>query len=263
MKIEVRPIERKRWHEKRGAENFARPKKIQALVDAEKNEYATGLSDEDIRYLSQKMGVIYDLSPSFNQDKPHPFWDSSTAVIKLNNATMFFDTDNPLDFIRVKVMKASKYVANSQKEYDEGHFPDATHVIFDEVEEVDLKASKVAIKKRAIVECSKISIEKKVQIILVISGKDLKGRSDNFVEVELDKIIEKTPKEVLRLIEMNAEKLALHSLVLQALNKRIFKKQGHKILYQDSVLGQDVFDVIEYLQDVENQDLKLRVMSMV
>jgi hypothetical protein len=37
-------------------------------------------------------------------------------------------------------MKGSKLVANSMKELDEGKWPEATHVIFDESEEVSYKS---------------------------------------------------------------------------------------------------------------------------
>ena len=263
MKIEVRPIERKRWHGKTGKENFTRPKKIQALVNSDTMLYATGLSDEDIRTLKEKHKVNYDLSPNFNEENPHPFWDSSSAVVKLENATMFFQTEKPLDFIKVKLMKASKFVANSMKDYEEGLFPEATHVIFDESEEIELKATKVAIKKKAIVESTKISKDKKIQLIMIIAGKDAKGKSDNFVEVQLDKILESNPKDVLRYIEMDDTSVSLHSLILECLQKSILRKDGHKILYHDSVLGGDIYDVIAYLSEDENQDLKLRLMSAV
>lgn len=262
MKIEVRPIETKKWHGKTGKESFTRSKKIQALVDPSTNEYATGLTKEDIEKL-RDMGITYDLSPNFNQGEPHPFWDSPMATIELKNATMFFDTKKPLDYIKMKILKASKYVANSMKEYEEGLFPEATHVIFDESEEVEIKATKVAIKKKAIIEAAKLSKDRKIALIMILAGKNLKGKSDDFVEVELDKIIERKPKDVLRYIEMDPEKVSLHALVLEALQKSVLRKQGHKILYYDSVIGGDVYDVVSYLQDEENQDLKLRIMSAV
>ena len=53
---------------------------------------------------------------------------------------MIFDTSNPLDFIKMRVCKASRFVANSWKEFEEGLFPEATHVIFDESEEIEEKS---------------------------------------------------------------------------------------------------------------------------
>jgi len=83
----------------------------------------------------------------------------------LPNATKIFDTNKPLDEIAIKMLKASELVANSLKEYEEGKFPFATHVIFDEREEVQIKASKISIKKEAIIESSKLSRVKKLNLL--------------------------------------------------------------------------------------------------
>jgi hypothetical protein len=262
MLVEVRPIESKRWHGKKGQESFTRPKKIQALVNTETMQYSTGLSDEDIKMLSEK-GVRYDLSSHFDSEKPHDFWDSNMAQIKLENNTMFFNTDNTLDFIKVKVMKASKYVANSMRDFDEGLYPEATHVIFDEAEEAEIKASKVAIRNKAVIECSKLSKDKKIQLVLIMKGKNLKGQSDNFVTVAIDELIAENPSEVLRQIGLDSTEVAVHALVLEAIQKNVLRKDGHKIFYFDSLLGSDVIDVIQYLMDDENQNLKLRIMEAV
>lgn len=262
MLVEVRPIETKRWHGKKGAESFTRPKKIQALVNSETMQYATGLTEKDIKELKDK-GVQYDLSSHFDSRKPHPFWDSNMAQIKLENNTMFFNTDNTLEYIKVKIMKASKYVANSMREFDEGLYPEATHVIFDETEEAEIKASKVALKNKAIIECSKLSKDKKVQLIMILKGKNLKGQSDDFVTVAIDDLVKEDPQEVLRHINMDSTQVATHSLVLEALQKNVLRKEGHKIFYFDSLLGNDMYDVIDYLLDEENQSLKLRIMEAV
>jgi len=263
MKIEVRPIDKKKWHGKTGKDNFTRPKKFQVLVNSDTMLYDTGLTEEDIDMLKNKHNINYDLSPNFNPEKAHPFWDSSTSTFKMLNATMFFDTTKGLDFIKIKNMKASKFIANSQAEYEQGLYPEATHVMIDETEEVELKATKIAIKKKAIVESTKISRDKKIQLIMIIGGKNIRGKSDGLVEVELDKLLEKNSKDVLRYIQMDDTEVSLHSMVLECLQKSILRKEGHKIFYHDSVLGGDVFDVIKYLKSDENQDLKLRLMSAV
>ena len=90
IKVEVRPIEAKKWHNKAGQESFTRPKKLHALVDPSTMKYATGLTEEDRKILLKK-GVSYDLSDNYNSEAPHPFWDSNMAIVKLENNTMFFD----------------------------------------------------------------------------------------------------------------------------------------------------------------------------
>lgn len=260
MLVEVRPIETQKWHGKEKEESFKRPNKLPALVDGETMRYSTGLSEEDIKMLKSK-GITYDLTDIYDPNKPHDFWDSPLPVVKLENQTMFFNTDIAIDFIKVKIMKASKYVANSKREYEEGLFPEATHVIHDESEEEDIKASKVALSNKAVIESCKLSSEKKAEIILIIDGKIMKGKSDSSITIAMDKLIKDKPAEVLRYIGMDKKRVALEALVIECIEKNILQEAGHKIMYHDSVIGMDVGDVVAYLEMDENQDLKLRLMK--
>ena len=284
-RVQVKPIESKKWHEKKGQESFTRTKVICALVNADSMTYATGLNYDDRSFKnpngSKEMlteAEYYekllkaDLSNQFDLNVPHPFWDTKMGKIKLENRTQIFDTGkNPLDYVKVKIMKDSKYVANSMKQYEEGMFPEATHVIFDESEEVEVKASKVAIKRDAVIMSSKLSKGQKIELILILSSdnggyikaKNLKGKSDNFVEVELDRLIENKPSEVIRFIKMDKEDTATQALILEALQKHVLVKDGHKIKYHESVLGQDIQDVVLYLNRPENQEFKLRLVTQV
>ncbi len=268
MKIKIKPIERDKWHQKNGSESFSRPLTIRALVDPESLTYSTGLTEEEEKEYGVKLKV--DLSKQFKLDSPHPFWDSKMGEVVLENRTMIFDTENPIEFVKVKICKASKFVANSLKDYENGLYPEATHVIFDESEEIEEQASKVEIKKKAIIETSKLSKAKKIQLIMVLSAdgnylkaKNLKGKSDNYIEVELDKIIEAKPKEVLRYLELDKDDLATQALVLEALQRNVFEKVGHKIMYHDADLGDDIYDVVKYMNAPENQDFKIRILAQV
>lgn len=260
MKVEVRPLDTVKWHGKKNKENFTRPKTIRALVDAYTNEYATGLTNEDILKL-EKEGIKYDLSPHYSSDEPHPFWDSNMATIKLENRTMIFDSDKSLDKIKISIMKASKFVANSLEEYSLGHYPEATHVIFDEEEEIEIKAKKVELKKSLILKTAELSKDRKIQLILLLSDKNLKGKSDNFIEVELDKLIENEPKDLLMYINKHPEQLAAESIVVEALQKNILVKDGHRIKFYDSVIGTEILEVANYLLKTENQALKATIMN--
>jgi hypothetical protein len=222
-------------------------------------KYATGLSKEDIKKLSAQ--VKYDLSDHFDDQAPHPFWDSNIAIIKLENNTMFFNLDLPLEYIKVKVMKASKFVANSMKEYEEGLWPEATHVLHDEAEIAEMSASKVEIKNQAIIEASKLTPERKVELVLVLGGKNLKNQSANFVTVELDKVINKDPDLFLRTVKLDKGQVANQALVLEALQKGILRREGQRIFHMDAPLGIDEIEVAEYLSKDENQDIRLIVLQ--
>jgi len=268
--VEVRPIERKKWHDKTGQESFTRPQTVQVLVDAETMRYATGLSSQDIEMLKSK-GITYDLGDTFNTEEPHPFWDSSMGYFKLENNTMFFDADKPLEYIKIKNMKASKYVANSLKEFEEGLYPEATHYIHDESEYVEQMATEVELKNKAILTAAKLPLDKKIEIILAIEGKNLKGQSPSFVEVELDKILsrkktqekESGPSEFIRYTSMDKKDLSNYALVLESIQKNVLRKEGHRILFMDSVLGTDEIEVAQYIAKDENQDLKLSILAKI
>lgn len=283
MKIQVKPIEVQKWHGKKGQESFARTKTIQALVDPYSYTYATGLDNnkksyEDPENSKNKLTeeeyyaklLKVDLSKQFDIEVPHPFWDSKMGEIKLENRTMFFNTDNPIDYVKVKVMKESKYVANSLADFENGLYPEATHVIFDESEEVQVKASLVEIRNKVIIDASKLSVGQKIDLVTVLSAgsdylraKSLRGKSDSFVSVELDKYIQKDPKEVLRVMNMSKEEIATKALVLEALQKHILVKDGLRIKYFEEVLGNDLNEVVDRLNMPDYNDIKVRIMQQI
>lgn len=281
--VQLRPIDTPKWHNKKGAESFTRAKVISALVDGDSMTYATGLEYIKKDYIDPADGktklteaeyygkaLKADLSNQFNLDTPHPFWDSKMAKVKLENRTQFFSHDNPLQHIQIQILKASKYVANSMQAFEEGEYPEATHVIYDETEEVEVKASKVALITQLYAASAKLSQGQKIETILLMTGegdylrgKNLKGKSENFVNVEFAKLIDTKPDTLNHVLSMDKEALATRALVIEALQKHVLKKDGHKIKYFDTVIGQDIDDVAQYLNNPENQDFKLRIKEQI
>lgn len=100
MLVEIRPIEVKKWHGKTKKDSFTRTKKIQALIDGDTMQYATGLDNISKTYDHPKTeekiteleyyGILIgkDLNPLAGTT-PHEFWDSNMAVVKLENNTVF------------------------------------------------------------------------------------------------------------------------------------------------------------------------------
>jgi hypothetical protein len=257
--VEIRPLDIPRWHGKEGKEAFTQPHTIEALYDHNLGGYATGLTEEEADKYGKKLGV--DLSNTFNQDAPHPFWGSKMGRIKLENATMILDDSKALDFVRVKVMKASKYVANSQKEYNEGLFPEATHVIFDESEEEGIKASRIQKKKKA----TKISLEldkaAQANIVQILTGKSVKGRSQNFIDIEIDELIENRVDDFLIQAQMDKKELSIRGAVLEALERNILTKEGTSIFYLSDKIGFDFESTIDWFKDPQNQMMKVSILD--
>jgi len=258
--VEVRPLEKEKWHKVKGKDVFTRPTTIEALVSTRTGKYATGLDEEDRIRLEKNTG--FDLSPEYRLGTPHVFWNSSAALIKLAFKTNIFNTDIPLDEIKVKILKASDLVANSQKEYDEGKYPGALFVIFDEQEDTDLRASKASVKRKVVIEASKLTKLRKAEIVQILTGISVREQSEDFVDLKLDDAIDSEGAEkVLTLIQRDKTRVSLHSLVLEALYKNILRKDGTAIYYMDDQLGFDVESAIDYFINPKNQTLKAQILE--
>lgn len=259
MKVEVRPLDIPKWHKKKGKEAFQQPHAIEALYDSQIGGYATGLTEEEVEKYQKKLGV--DLSNVYDQEKPHPFWSSKMGNIKLENRTMIFETEKALDFVRVKVMKASKFVANSMKEWEDGDYPEATHVITDEEETIKARATKLQKKNKAFKVAMKLSKDDQVNLIQVISDKSCRGRSQDFIDLEIDDLINEKLEEFLKYAEMDKKTLYLRAAILEAIHRNILTKEGTSILYLSDKLGFDFEDTVNWFANPQNQQMKVAILD--
>lgn len=259
MLVEIRPLPEKKWHGKKGKESFAQTKTIQALYDVDTSKYATGLTPEEAAHYGKILGV--DLSDTFNPLEPHSFWDSKPGEIKLENRTMILDTSKPMDFVKVRVMKASKYVANSMKDAEDNKFPDASHVIFDEEEEVSLKASKVQKRRQAILIASKMSKEDKISMIQLLSDKSFRGKSDDFIDVEIDEVINEKVDDFLKYANMGREEVSVRARVLELIMRNILTKEGGSIYYMGELIGMDYEAAVEWFKNPQNSRIKVSILE--
>lgn len=260
--VEVKPIDKERWHGKKGRDAFARPVTIEALISIRTGQFATGLSVEDRKRLESSTG--YNLSPDYIAEKPHEFWNSPSAQIKLENKTNVFNTDRPLDEIKVKIMKASDLVANSMKEYEEGKFPNAIFVIYDEAEEMEIKASKASIKRKVVLESSKLSKSRKAEIVQIVLGISVRNQSDDYIDLKLDEAVETVGAEkVLTFIQRDKARTSLHALILEAIYKNVLRKDGPSVYYMEDLVGYDVESAVDYFQDPKNQTLKAQILEKI
>lgn len=258
--VEVKPIEREKWHNKTGKESFQRPVTIEALVSTLTGNYSTGLTPEDRERLEKATG--YNLSPGYKAGTPHEFWNNPVGFVKLENKTNMFDTKKPLDEIRVKICKASPLVANSQREYEQGKFPEAIFVIFDETEDLEIRASKASVRRKVIIEAAKLSKARKSEIVQILLGISVREQSEDFVDLKLDDCIDQNgPDTVLRLIQRDKKRVAMHALVLEGLYKNVLRKEGTSVYYMDDQLGFDVESTIDYFLDKKNQALKAQLLE--
>lgn len=260
MKIDIRPIERERYHGVQGKDSITRTKRIAPTVDTAKMEFITGLDETDLKYLKEKMPNT-DFSSRFDPENPHPYWSRFNSALKLENNTVVLDTLNPLELVQYKLAKVSKFVANSMEEYNKGLYPEATHYIHNEEEEIEEKAAKLSIIKKATKKIDAMSLENRMNVLMLATNMPFKNNSADYVDVQLAKEIEENPQKMLDIAEYDKEDLALRSIVTEGLLKNRLLKEGHKIKYQGHVLGSTIEDVVKYLKDPENNEFRARFIT--
>lgn len=259
--VQVKPIEKVKWHGKTGEDDFTRPKKGQIAMDRDTGRWKTGLTEEEIIEYGKKLNL--NLSDAYDPEDTDSFWVSSQGALVLNNSTMIFDTSKPRDYVKVANLKASERVANSLKEYEEGKFPFATHVIFDEESETAIKATKIQLNQRAFAIVMKMSLDEKCDVVQILANKNIRGRSANFADVEIQALIDKDPAEFIRCATLDKGNITIHALILEALDKNILTREGSAIMYMGNVLAMNEEDAITYFEEPNNQNLKTTMLSKV
>ena len=259
MLVEVRPLYHRKWHEKEGKESFTQPKGFDVLIDSDTGKYATGLTQEEAEKYGKILGV--DLSDTYNPNEPHPYWGTTAARIKLRNQTMVFDDEKPSDFVKIKNMKASKFVANSMAEYNNGLWADAEFVIFDENDEVKLQASKVQLRNKCVKIATSLSNDEKVNIIQIIAEKSLRKRSQDFLDVELDKIINEKPAEFLKYAKMDKAEVYTRAAILECIHRNIMIKEATSIYYMGEKIANDYEEAVQWFLDPQNSKMKVAVLE--
>lgn len=260
--VEIRPIPRERWHKKTGKDSFTRPVKIHPSVDPFTSKYKIDLEPEELAKLQED--TKYDLSLEFKEGVPHPFWGQSVGKVKLENGANIFRTERPLDLIKIGIAKGSPLVANSMAEYEEGKYPDAIFVIFDEREEIEVKAKKDALRRKAEALIDSLTSTQKQEIVQICLDINTSKQSTDFIDVKFSEAIKIVGAEkILFLAERKKETNTLHALVLKGLQKNVFRKEGSSIYYLTDQIGHDVESAVAYLQDKNNQTLKAIIIDKI
>ena len=262
MLIEVKPLPLKKWHGKEGKDDISQGTILEVLVDSRTHRYATGLTEEDIKMLKKKMPGV-ELDNNYIPGKPHSYWSSKAAKIKLPNKTIILDTSQPQEYIKYKNLKASKYVANSIKDWEDGLFPEATHYIYSEEEEVSRKASKVALRKTCYKLLDKLTKQQKISIIQILSNKNVKHMSEDSLDVYIDDIIEKQPLEFIETSKSDKEYLNMKGILYDAMSKNVVHRKGITYYYMGTKLGDDLDSTINLLLSEDGAKLRTIILEKI
>lgn len=272
LKIEIRPVPGsngiKEFSE--NLEYFSQPKTIPPLVNPVTRKYATGLTEKDKEYL-EKQGFPYNYKDErYIAGQPHEFWESSLVKTELpNSPTFLYPGKSLIDFIKWRYLSVNAYVYASESELQGGSKPEATHYIFNAEEENELKASKLEQRDKLISRVSKMSAQRKRQLILIILDEFIDNKNSNYITVKMDEIVSDDSKtdnkreQLIELLEKDKEDLALLADIKEAVQKGVLRKTKKGIFYFENNLGLFEDDVVKFLKDSENNEILINIKSKI
>lgn len=255
--VEVRPIKKPVWFKTEEARALIKPIKISCAIDSKTRKYSFPATESEIKELEDRLGISLDLSYKHNED--HPFFDTELSHVQLSYGANFFETENPLDLVKLYILKGSDLIANSLEDLEKGLCPKAKFVIIDANEDEEVKASKQALKTKAMVEMVSLTTDRKIDIVKILSGIDVSKQSVNVIDLKLVEAINKDVEAFFRVLKRDNKEVVTESLIISLLDKRILTKEGTIIRYGDVMLGADMPSAIQYLNSPKNQVLKVQL----
>lgn len=208
----------------------------------------TGLTAEDAARLEKELGFAEGhLTPNSN------YWD--TFAIKIGKKDVLLDTDKPEDELKYLFLKGHKRVANGLNKIT----PATDYVIINKNSEAE-EANKInKIKREAYREMDKMSIED-MRKCLRLYGIRSENMSNELIEAKLTEQIEKDPRSyILKWVE-NPNK-EINFVIEEAIAKNIIRKNGAQYYFGTDLIGNGLEDVIAYLKDKKNNDIKMAILN--
>lgn len=266
LKIEIRPVPNRGEIRKfsKNLEYYSQAHIITPFVNPVTLKFETGLTEEDIKYLKDK-GFPYELSNNFKHGEPHPFWESNLVKVELRNTPMFlYPGKSLIDFVKYKYLLVNNFVYSSESQMKEGTKPQATHYIYNEEEEVEVKATILEQRNRLIREVAELSLDKKRQYVLILNNENTDNKNDSYLTVKLEEIIN-SPKrsELEELIDKKKEEVDALAVIKSAVRKNVIKKTRKGYFYYDVLMGLTEGDVVQYLSKPENQEELLTIKTKI
>lgn len=210
--------------------------------------YYTGLTPQQAIEFEKKLGYP-DGHLSVNSD----FW--TTFVIKLGKEDLVLNTEKALDELRYLFLKGHKRVADGLSNIN----PSKDYVLINKDVEAE-EANKInKVKREAYRNFDKMSIED-MRKCLRLYGLRADDMSNELIEAKMSEQVEKDPARYL-LKWVNNDEKELMFIIEEAVAKNIIRKNRTQYFYGTDMLGNGIDDVISYLKEKKNQDIKMTILQ--
>ena len=243
MWVILRPLGKRAWS---GVHNYRHCNDTIGPYLTRSGRVYTGLTASDAERLGKTLGL--DLTSSSD------FWVKWSAI-KTGNKDIYLNVDDPMDELRYLFLKNHKRVANSIFE----HKASADFVLINKEEEAKKANVFSKLKRRAFREFDKLSSED-VRRCLRLFGQNASTMGNEQAENLLSDLVEGNSQKFIDLWVDNKDR-EIAWLIETAVSKNVLRKTKNVYRYGSDIIGYHIDDVIAYLSDPKNQDLKLAILS--
>lgn len=239
----VKAIKRDTWS---GFLRFNNTKDYITPLYDETGTIVTGLTTED----EKRLGEALKKDLTVNSD----YWHDYKIIMTDRDKTLYIDT--PEGELAYKFILAHKKVANS--ELDRFNWPYADYMIYNEEGEAKVKNEKFSIKRKAMTEFNKLSVDQMRDILKLYPGHTkLESVTADVIESRLFELMEADPAKFNDFV--GDKKLDMKVLLKDLVNAKILRKNKSAYYYGTDNIGHDEESTITYLEDPQNQGLLVAV----
>ncbi len=206
----------------------------------------TGLTKEDAERLGETLGL--DLSPNSE------YWTEWPGV-RVGSKDLYLNLDDPMDELRHLFLKNHKRVASSIFERKST----ANYVLINKEEEAKKANIFNKNKRRAAREFDRLSAQD-IRRCLRLYGQNASTMGNEQAENVLFDLVDGNPSKFIELWVDNKDRDIVY-LIETGLAKNVIRKTKNIYRYGSDVIGHNLDDVVAYLGDPRNQDLKMAIIS--
>lgn len=211
--------------------------------------YVTGLTKDQEVELESALGL-----EKGTLSRHSTYWKE--YAVTLTDRDLVLDMDNPRDLLDLALLKADSRVCNSINE--RANWPKAEYEIYDAEEDAKNENAKIDEEARAISDFVKLTPNEKRNYLKLL-GKAPGSMSDTVVTNILFKVAKNEFKRFNEITDSPNYKTRV--LLYDLISDGIIKIRGGYYIYDEVQLGQGEKTACEFLDDPQNQDLKITLMG--
>lgn len=238
----VKPIKEHAWA------RMARYQKCHDGIVVNKNRqgYITGLTRKEAEQAEKELALDPGTLGPYSD-----YWKD--FVVTITDKPLRLDPEKSIkDFLDYKALLMSSRVCNSTK--DRAKWPKAEYLMIDAEEEAKEENKGIDNEVEAMATFAQLTINEKKDY-LKLFGKNPLEMSDSIVTNSLFKLAKDESEKFNEITNMSFRKTKV--LVWDLLAAKILKMKGGQIFYNDISLGRGQDEAVRFLEDSENQDLKI------